>query len=98
MDLDVEPGKVDIHTLKNTCNEHGSTNTIILELLLCMCKGMCPHSSPYLKELPPVIPPSLAAERQWYLCDSIRPFCPDDDQDTTSEHKITAAIGQFPDI
>ena len=59
MDLDVEPGKVDIHTLKNTCNEHGSTNTIILELLLCMCKGMCPHSSPYLKELPPVIPPVL---------------------------------------
>ena len=35
-------------------------------------------------ELPTVIlPPGLTRDRQWYLYDSIRPFCPDDDKDTT---------------
>ena len=35
-------------------------------------------------ELPTVIlPPGLTPDRQWYLYDSIRPFCPDDDKDTT---------------
>ena len=39
---------------------------------------------PDQKELPSIVPPKgLSAERQWYLYDSIRPFCPDGDKDTT---------------
>lgn len=38
---------------------------------------------PDFDELPTVIPPrGLNAERQWYLYDQIRPFCPEDDKDT----------------
>ena len=34
------------------------------------------------EELPAVIPPrGLSTERQWYLYEQIRPFCPDDDKD-----------------
>ena len=34
-------------------------------------------------KLPSVIPPhGLSADRQWYLYESIRPFCPDEDRDT----------------
>ena len=40
--------------------------------------------SPSAHELPPIIPPhGLSAERQWYLYEQIRPFCPDDDKDLT---------------
>ena len=42
-----------------------------------------PHWSPDPKELLPVIPPKdLTAERQ-YCDDSIHPFCPEGDKDTT---------------
>ena len=42
-----------------------------------------PHWSPFLKELPSVVPPmGLTAERQWYLYDIICPFCPGGDKDT----------------
>ena len=40
--------------------------------------------SPDKDDLPEVIPPrGLSAERQWYLYEQIRPFCPDEDKDTT---------------
>ena len=40
--------------------------------------------SPSATELPPVIPPpGLSAERQWYLYDSIRNYCPDYCKDVT---------------
>ena len=40
--------------------------------------------SPEKDNLPDVIPPrGLSAERQWYLYEQIRPFCPDHDKDTT---------------
>ena len=39
--------------------------------------------TPDKEELPSLIPPcGLSAERQWYLHDQIRPFCPDEDQDS----------------
>ena len=42
------------------------------------------HWTPDPEELPRVVvPKGLSAERQWYLYDSIRPFCPDGDKDTT---------------
>ena len=35
-------------------------------------------------ELPPIVAPKgLSAERQWYLYENIRPFCPDSDKDIT---------------
>ena len=43
-----------------------------------------PRWSPDPKELPSVVPPKgLSAERQWYLYDSIHPFCPDGVKDNT---------------
>lgn len=40
--------------------------------------------SPDPNILPPVVPPKgLSAERQWYLFDTIREFCPDSDKDIT---------------
>ena len=43
------------------------------------------HSwSPDKDDLPSVIPPrGLSADRQWYLYEQIRPYCPDEDKDTT---------------
>ena len=39
--------------------------------------------NPPAHELPEVVPPKgLSAERQWYLREQIRPFCPDEDKDT----------------
>ena len=39
--------------------------------------------SPNHDELPTVVPPrGLSAERQWYLYEQIRPFCPDEDKDS----------------
>ena len=39
--------------------------------------------TPAVDELPAVVPPrGLSTERQWYLYDSIRQFCPDNDMDT----------------
>ena len=38
---------------------------------------------PDITELPDIVPPrGLSAERQWYLHEQIRPFCPDDDKDS----------------
>lgn len=38
---------------------------------------------PDVDELPSVIPPlGLSVERQWYVYEQIRPFCPEDDKDT----------------
>ncbi len=35
------------------------------------------------EDFPAVVPPrGLNADRQWYLYESIRPFCPDPDKDT----------------
>lgn len=40
--------------------------------------------SPSTEELPPIISPNgLSNERQWYLYDSIRPFCPENAKDRT---------------
>ena len=40
--------------------------------------------SPIAHELPSTVTPlGLSAERQWYLYDQIRPFCPDADKDIT---------------
>ena len=40
--------------------------------------------SPDPHTLPPIVPPKgLSAERQWYLFDTIREFCPDSDKDLT---------------
>ena len=39
--------------------------------------------NPDVDELPPVVPPrGLNADRQWYLYEQIRPFCPLEDQDS----------------
>ena len=39
--------------------------------------------TPEADEMPSVIPPhGLSANRQWYLYDYIRPFCPEDDKDS----------------
>lgn len=39
---------------------------------------------PDVDELPTIVPPhGLSAERQWYLYEQIRPFCPEDDKDST---------------
>ena len=39
--------------------------------------------TPDVNDLPAVIPPrGLSAERQWYLYDQIRPFCPAEDMDS----------------
>ena len=60
--------------------EHADTSELEIDLMKSN-----PHWSPHPNELPPVVPPKgLTAERQWYLYDSIRPFCPDEDKDTTS--------------
>ena len=40
--------------------------------------------SPNKADLPEIVPPrGLSAERQWYLYEQIRPFCPDEDKDLT---------------
>ena len=40
--------------------------------------------SPCTSDLPPVIDPKpMTPERQWYLYNQIRPFCPDNEQDIT---------------
>ena len=40
--------------------------------------------SPDAHELPRLTPPrGLSADRQWYMFEQIRPFCPDDDKDVT---------------
>ena len=40
--------------------------------------------SPQCDDLPAIVPPKhFSAERQWYLYNSIRPFCPDGDKDVT---------------
>ena len=40
--------------------------------------------SPEKDDLPDIIPPrGLSADRQWYLYEQIRPYCPDEDKDTT---------------
>ena len=39
--------------------------------------------TPDVDELPAIVPPrGLSAERQWYLYEQIRPFCPQEDQDS----------------
>jgi len=58
--------------------EHANTDEKI-DLVKC--------TQPWLpdpNDLPSLVPPKyLSAERQWYLYESIRPFCPDSDKDTT---------------
>ena len=59
--------------------EHADTDEEKIDLM-----KSSPRWSPDPKELPSVVPPKgLSAERQWYLYDSIRPFCPDGDKDIT---------------
>ena len=67
MDLDAELGKVDIHTLKNTCNEHGSANTIIIEVLLCMCKGMCGQAIVHVHDIVCTMIDVLYKETEWRI-------------------------------
>ena len=57
--------------------EHADTDKIAL--MKCT-----PPWLPDPNDLPSLVPPKgLSAERQWYLYESIRPFCPDSDKDTT---------------
>ena len=59
--------------------EHADTEEIEIDLMKTTL-----HWSPDPKELPSVVSPKgLSAERQWYLHDSICPFCPDGDKDIT---------------
>ena len=65
-----EPGKMHI-------KEHVDTADQTLDLLKAPW-------SPDVSELPDIITPQgLSAERQWYLYEQIRPFCPDEDMDST---------------
>ena len=43
-----------------------------------------------------VLPKGLSAERQWYLYESIRPFCPDRDKDTTCPLPDVPRPGSVP--
>ena len=65
MDSDAEPGKVDIH-LRDTCDEHGNANTII-ELLLCMCMGMCAQAIMYVHDIVCTIIGVLHKETEWRI-------------------------------
>ena len=57
--------------------EHSDTPEVKLSLLK-------QSWTPTKEELPNVVPPKgLSAERQWYLYDQIRPYCPDEDKDAT---------------
>ena len=59
--------------------EHADTDEQMIDLM-----KSTPRWSPDSSELPSVVPPKgLSAERQWYLYESIRPFCPDGDKDIT---------------
>jgi hypothetical protein len=59
--------------------EHADTAEVEIDLMKSTSR-----LSPDPKELPSIVSPKgLSAERQWYLYDSIRPFCPNDDKDTT---------------
>ena len=60
-------------------NEHADTDEQMIDLM-----KSTPRWSPDSSELPSVVPPKgLSAERQWYLYESIRPFCRDGDKDIT---------------
>ena len=59
--------------------EHTDTAEIRLDLMKSVINW-----SPDPKELPSIVPAKgLSAERQWYLFDHIREFCPDEDKDIT---------------
>ena len=67
-----EPGVVYV-------KEHADTAEVRMDLN----KSSTPWV-PDKDELPSVVSPKgLSAERQWYLYDHIRPFCPDSDKDIT---------------
>ena len=59
--------------------EHADTEEIEIDLMkITLCWSPDPN------ELPSVVSSKgLSAERQWYLHDNIRPFCPDGDKDIT---------------
>ena len=53
--------------------------------------------NPSLTELPAVMHPSgLSSERQWYLYDKIRPFCPVNSADITCPLPCVARVGRTP--
>ena len=67
-----EPGVVYV-------KEHADTAEVRMDL-----NKSSPPWVPDKDELPSVVSPKgLSAERQWYLYDHIRPFCPDSDKDIT---------------
>ena len=58
---------------------HADTDEVRMDL-----NKSSPPWLPNKDELPPIVAPKgLSAERQWYLHENIRPFCPDSDKDIT---------------
>ena len=59
--------------------QHADTDEEKINLMKCT-----PPWLPDPNNLPSLVPPKgLSAERQWYLYESIRPFCPESDKDAT---------------
>jgi hypothetical protein len=64
------------------------------EVKRCFFKKDAEDWKPEPDELPPVLPPAgLSLQRQWYLHDKIREFCPDDLQDITCPKPAGEAEG-----
>ena len=51
-----------------------------------------PAWTPDVSDLPNVPPHGLSAERQWYLHEQIRPFCPDQDKDSVHCHWFQSLV------
>ena len=72
--------------------EHADTGEQRIDL-----RKSTPCWSPAPNELPRIVPPKgLSAERQWYLYDSIRAFCPDADKDVTCPLPAVPKPGSAP--
>ena len=64
------------------------------EVKRCFLKKDATNWKPESDELPPVLPPAgLSLQRQWYLHDKIREFCPDNLKDTTCPKPAGEAEG-----
>lgn len=80
-----KPGKVFVKV-------HADTEEIEIDLMKHK-PGWAPDHS----ELPPIVPPKgLSAERQWYLYESIWPFCPEGDKDLTCPLPTVPKPGSAP--